>query len=294
MPLPTIAGVPYVHTVRYLKGFEPDGVPFYQAEFTIDDYGDSDTFANTLVGVGQVESHRYPYATNFIATPPVAIEGLGKPIPNADGKPQYDGGARITVTYRPAFRFGVTDAAAPPGAGNEQIFDPTAQPVLWMTEEVSFDSEIGTVPDASFLWEDDSSVAKVPLKYEISLTTMILTLHRVRAIPMGLIRSCRGKVNGPGPEITSTSLILPDNPSGVFLGASRGTVLFKGPKTTRNFGTDGDVERRLQLTFVEREQPWGKYLKNSKFQWVYLKDSDGNRQFQEADFRPLLYYAMLV
>ncbi len=294
MALPTVASIPFIHTIRYLKGFEGDGTPFYQAEFVIDDYDDADTFANTLVGVGHTEPHRYPFASNFIATPPIAIEGLGRPVLNDEGKPQYDGGARITVTYRPAYRFGVIDQSASPGAGGEQIFDPTVQPVLWMTEECSFDTEIGTIPDASFLWESDSTVAKIPLKYQVSIITMVLTLHRCRTIPMALIRSCQDKVNGPGPAITSTSLILPANPTGVFLGAPRGRVLFKGPRTTRNFGSDGDVERRLQLTFQERAHPWGQYIRNTKFEWDYLKDSLGNRQFEEADFRELLYYAMLT
>jgi hypothetical protein len=294
--MPTINGIEYVHLVEnFVKGIDDRG-PWYRCQYYIDNYSDSDTFANALVGIGTAtQPHRHQLSQNVVATNPVVI-GQGTPILNADGLPSdYTEGAVVEVIYRASTLQGILTQATDDPNNYEQIFDPSGQPVLYCTQEIDYGVEIVTIPNNSYIWSTGLTRANVPVKVEVAITTLTLTFHRIRLIPTGLIRSCRGKVNGPGPQITSPSLILPANTSGIFLGAPRGQVLFQGARTSREVASNGQVSRKLSMVFVERDHPWGTFLRPDSLEtWDYLEDNSGKRMYKEQDFRGLLYFAQLV
>lgn len=294
MAVPTVNGIEYIHLIEdYQKGIDDRG-PWYKCRFYITNYSDSDNFGNALLGIGVTTlPNRYVLSQNVFAQA-VTIEGLGNPVLNADGLPtSYDGGALVDVIYRSSAFQGTLYADSDPN-NYEQIFDPNVSPVLYCTQEVDFGVEMHTIPNHNYKWESDNTSAGIPVKIEISLTTLSMTFHRIRLIPTGQIRSCRGKINGPGPQITSTNLILPAS-DGTFLGAARGHVLFQGARSVREVASNGEVSRKLNMVFVERSQPWGKFLRNdSANTWDYLKDSSNNHLYEEVDMRPLLYFAQLT
>ncbi len=277
----TLGGVTYVHTVQYFsKGIDAQG-PYYDVEYLIDDWGQSDAFTNALIGVGRTEPHRHPLSPN-LACSEAAPTGLGRPVLNPDGTPDYAGGALVRARYRPPAAFGgggLFVSGDDPG-GLHQI-DP-ANPILWCTQELDYEVETITHPTHSYKFDSDNLKLTTPLQVDIGITVLSLTFHRVAYLPMTLARTLRGRINAT-----------------TFLGAAAETVLFRGAKTQRDWNTDGTVTQRVNMTFVEREVSWNKFLRPDKLpytaagalnaaSWDYVVDPSGNRRLGTADLQPLL------
>jgi hypothetical protein len=295
--MPTLAGIEYaVSTDSFRKGIDNNG-PYYNVDLIIEDWADSDDFGNALMGLGNnTIPHENPLSPRSYASG-VAIEGFGEPVLNTNGLPEYDEGAIVHVTYRPSAYAGLFRVTDDPENVNQ--IDP-GTPLTFAVQDLDFDSERITIPGENhkLKWLGSGKKADVPLSVEIGLTTMVLNFTRARFLPIAFIRECRGKVNGPGPAITTPQLILPANTGGTFLGAVRGTVLFKGAKTKMEAATNGSVQKSIQMIFVEREQPWGRYITGESLdedlRWDFLVDGSGNKQFIECDMRQLIYYSSWV
>jgi hypothetical protein len=80
--------------------------------------------------------------------------------------------------------------------------------------------------------------------------------------------------------------------STTFLGCSRGTVQFAGPKTIREHMDDGTVVQKLTYNFKWREKDWNYFLRRDG-KWdevIYNGDSSVNT-FEYADLNGLLFQA---
>jgi hypothetical protein len=274
--MPTLAGISYVHSLKYfVKGIDEQG-PYYDVEYHIDSWDDGDAFANALRGLGTDAPHRHPLSSNLICTSAV-VSGRGRVALNTDGLPSYSDGAAIRATYRSggtAFSGSITAIEFDDPFNVHQIDSST--PLIWCTQELDFEVETLSVPNTSYTWDSDSASANIPVQLDVHVTTMVLTFHRRSSLPMSTVRSLRGRIN-----------------NATFLGATTGTVLFVGGKTSREASSDGTITQRVQLIFKERDQHWNKFLRPGKMptdaaSWDYLEDSSGNRRFTLADLSPLV------
>lgn len=256
------------------KGIDDQG-PYYDVIYLIDNWADSDLVINALKGIttsvgGKITRglpHQHPLSPNLYCQT-ARGEGVGGPVLNNNGLPNYDGGAKIRATYRASVLEGVLQAADDP-FGFQQI-DPTT-PLLWCTQELDFDTETVVIPNHSFTWASDGKLASVPYKATIGITIMRLTFHRVPAMPMGIFRQYRGKVN-----------------NAPFLGGDTGKVLFKGGSTVRDYNTDGTVVQKVTLNLFERDQPWYNSLRPDKLVWDALIDGTGSKSYTVTNLQPLL------
>lgn len=249
--MPTTLPVPYSHTIDgFIKGVDDSG-PFYKVTYLIDDWSMSDQFCNVVMGFGSSTGsgggitvtksapHQHPLSPNLFARSAVVVQGLGKPIFNSNGYPDYDGGALIEVEYRsPPFDFG--------GSGtnflNNQI--DSATPLSWCTQEIDFTSTTFTLPNSRFRYTGgpgSGTFTDVYVKFEVPTTLMTLTFHQLPYMPVAGIRNLQGRVN-----------------NATFLGCPAECVLFKGGKTSREPNPDGTIVQTVTLTFEARDasQPW--------------------------------------
>ena len=268
---------PYVHTVRYFsKGMDAAGA-YYKVEYLIDAYANSDAMVNALLGqrtatglvITSFSPHQHPLSPNLYCKSADVIDGLGGPALNSLGYPGYNGGALIRCEYRPL----MFDVVSQP----QNSFDQSGtEPVLWATQELDFGSETYTINRATYTYTSgpagvSGKPSQVPVKIRIPLTTMILTYERTPYLIMTLVRSLRFRVN------TST-----------FLGAAAGLVLFEGPRTNRQFNSDGSACQETQLIFQERDAnyPWNSLPNTIDMSWNPVADGT-NGMFQTADLTPL-------
>lgn len=277
-----LGAIEFLHTVDYFtKGVDQSG-PFYRVQYHIESYDDINIFIGTLTGeavqsggidgsTARVVPHRHPLAPLLSCVSATLVEPLGEPILNANGYPDYDGGALIQAEYRASnLEFG-------PAADVLNGFDPDT-PILWATQELDFGSETYTIDRGEFTYASgplSGSTTGVAAKISIPITTMILTFHRLPYMPMGRVRSKIGKVN-----------------DAVFLGAEAGCVLFKGAKTTREFNTDGSIVQKVQLIFEERTalHKWNWLPSRKKFTWYEVKDSDNERMYKTTSLTTLVQF----
>lgn len=280
--MPTLAGIDYTHLIDgFSKGID-DKSPWIRVVYSISSYDDSDDFCNALMGFGTSTGpisgitvtrgvpHAYALSTNLYCHSATVIDGLGNPVLNADGFPQWDGGALIQAEYRPA----PMDFSG--GNLNNQI-DPLT-PVNWCTQEIDFSTETLTIPNSQMKYTagpNSGSVIKgVYVKFQIPITVMTFTFHKLPYMPMTAVRALRGRVN-----------------NATFLGSPPETVLFKGAKTTREWNTDGSVVQRVVLIFEERDAqfPWNS-LPSDDSPTFYPVASAGTKLYPTANLSPLLQF----
>jgi hypothetical protein len=268
----TTLPVTYSHLIEgFTKGVDRGG-PFYRVIYRIADWGQSDAFVNALMGVTSVSGaasknnivrnypHQHPLSPNLSCESAHVIQGLGNPILNANGYPDYDGGALIEAEYRiPPYDYQNPDR-------NQQI-DP-GTPLVYCSQSISFGTEIYTVPGSG---AGDLSAAKI----QIPITVMSLTWHEIPYLPMTVVRDLIGKVN-----------------SATFLGAAPGCVLFKGAETQRKQNADGTIVQEVSMTFNERRvgYEWNKLpTKTNPFTFSTATDGNGNAPFLTGDLNLLLF-----
>jgi hypothetical protein len=298
MPSPSatpnvLAGITYVHSLRYFeKGIDGQG-PFYDVEYQIDDWADSDAFINALMGVSAYSGggsfytgpHRHPLSSNLICTSARCV-GRGMEVLDSEhGYPSYVDGAIIRAQYRSPVvgsngGGGIINAFDDPGFRHQ--IEPT-QPILWCTQELDFGIETLTLNAHDWIYETSTLPIPTPMQIDQPITTMILTYHQLPYLPVTKIRAARGKIN-----------------SEPFLGCPVGTVLFQGARTTREWSTSGRVTQKVQLTFVEREENWNKVIESNlsaaaggKLVYAFAKaksaPSGQGRRFQTYDLRLLTH-----
>jgi hypothetical protein len=280
--MPTLSGIDYTHLIDgFSKGIDEKS-PWIRAVYQIDSYDDSDDFCNALMGFGTSTGpisgitvtkgvpHAYPLSTNLFCHSATVVDGLGKPVLNADGLPDWDGGALIQAEYRPA----------PMDFAGENLYhqiDP-ATPVAWCTQELDFSTTTFTLTDSQMKYTSGPNTGKVVkgvyVKFEVPITIMTFTFHKLPYMPMIAVRALRGRVN-----------------SGPFLGSPAETVLFKGAKTTREWNADGSVVQRVVLTFEERDArfPWNS-LPSDDDPTFYPVSSAGTKLYPTADLSPLVQF----
>lgn len=263
----------YVHTVRYFsKGIDQQG-PYYDVEYQIDDWTLGDAFANSLLGLGRTNPHRHPLSINLACVSAV-VEGRGRPSLSPSGLPAYLDGAFVRATYRAPLILGLPTASDDPGWVN-QIDAST--PILWCTQEMDYEIETITHPNTTnYKFESDSLKLAIPFQLDMHVTILNLTFHRLPYLPMGVVRTLRGRIN-----------------RGTFLGAADECVLFRGARTQRDYNTDGSINQRVQMTFVERDVSWNKFLRPDKIDWDYVTDGtttagSPTRRYTKADLSPLV------
>jgi hypothetical protein len=272
------------HTIEYFsKGI--DSAPYMHVQYYIQNYSDVDRFINALRGavsmtgpitggtVTRNAPHQHPLSPNLSCVNASLVQGLGNPIINANGYPDFDGGALIAAEYRP-----LTWDAVTPDRNNS--IDPTTS-ILYCTQEINFSTETMTIGNNTFKFSSGTAsglTTGVPAKFSIPITNLVLTIHQLPYMPMQAVRSLRGKVN-----------------STVFLGSPAGTVLFRGARSTRRFNTDGTVVQEIQLILDERNplHPWNSLPSRVTLVWAPVTDdgtSGGTKMFEVADLTPLLQF----
>lgn len=282
MPANILNGIEYVHaTNTFTKGIDAQG-PYYDVEYLIASWSDSDSFANALIGIGQASPHRHPLSTNLLCVE-AAVVGHGGITTGSAGNPDYAAGARIRARYRSAAVLmggGFVDLSYDDPTLDHQI-DPST-PLVWCTQELDYEIETITVGNSSYLFLSDSMPITEPVQVDIPITLLTLTFHRLSYLPATAIRSLRGHVN-----------------RSTFLGAPAGTVLFRGGKTARDWNTDGTTTQRVSLLFAERPIDWNKFLRPdalpydadgtlNETAWDFVVDSLGNLRYPEGDLSDLV------
>lgn len=275
--------IAYAHCIDYFsKGIDEQG-PFYDVQYYIEDWNQSDAFINALRGLvsltggagGQLtrtSPHQHPLSPNLFCMSARA-KGNGLQGLNINGYPSYQNGAIIDAKYRPMTPYGFILTP------NEQLqqIDP-ATPLLWCTQELDFASEAYVIPSSQVTYQAGSFSGQpvgIPFKLNVPLTYMNLTFHLVPYMPATVVRAKQGLVN------IST-----------FLGAAAGTVLFKGAKVVRDENTDGSIAQKLMMTFVERtgnNQLWNN-LPDPGLNWVNVAGPGGVNLYTESDLSALLAF----
>lgn len=270
------------HTCEYFTKGVDQGGPYMRVQYYIHNYSDADNFINALVGAGNLTGpitggkvtrnspHQHPLSPNLFCVSASLVTGLGNPVLNTTGYPDYDGGALIAAEYRAL-------SWDPIEVNRNNSIDPTTS-ILYCTQELDFSSETYTVGNHTFKYSSGvlSGInTSSPAKFTIPVTELVLTFHQFPYLPMIAVRNLRGRVN------TST-----------FLGAAAGCVLFRGGKTTREFNTDGTVVQKVQMMFAERDalHKWNWLPSPYSLTWYPVADLDGTTMFPTADLSPLLNF----
>jgi len=261
---------------RIFKGIDQNG-PYYKVSYYIANWANSDLVANELRGYTsrtgtttlRTGPHQLPLSPNLCCVN-VEIEGLGNPILNAQGYPNYDNGFLAHCEYRPIpFLPYATDP------NNQNQIDPTNPPLLWCTQELDYETEEYVHERNQYTWITTDSLngkpSGIPVRVSLGVTTMTITFHQLPYLPMGLVRSLRNKVN-----------------SVTLLGCAPGTLWFRGSRTTRDKNTDGTICQRVTMVFKERDVDWRMFLRKDKIAWAKVQDGSGNLVLSSADLTPLL------
>lgn len=269
----------YAHAWDTIKKGIDDKGPYYQISYWFDDYSQSDTVLNQLMGytarVGdltqRIPPHQFPLSPNLYCTD-ATCDPCGVPILNSAGQISVTGGFFVHATYRGSSMI-IQQSQQDPG--NDHQIDPTT-PIVWATQELDFETETVYFEDHQFVWwatGDNTNNTKtgIPLKVTIGITTLVITFHKLPYLPMSLVRSKRGRVN-----------------STTFLGAPAETVLFLGARTIREYSTDGSIVQKVSLTFKERDNSWNKFPHKQTIAWHYIQDSGGTRAYLTTDLNPLI------
>lgn len=276
----TTLPVSYSHTIEgFSKGIDQNSGPFYRVQYKIDNWADADDFVNAIMGFGTATGtpptvargtpHQYPQSPNLFASSAVVVSGLGNPILNVDGYPNYDGGALIEVEYRP----GNTDyGPVNYNITNNQI-DP-ATPVTWATQEIDFATETYTL-GKKLTYDVGGAETTVYATIQIPITILVFTFHKLPYMPMTAVRNLRGRVN-----------------STTFLGSAAGLVLFKGGRTSREFNSDGTIAQKVVLTFEERDaaHPWNSLPSENDPTFKPVSGAAGVKMYRLADLTPLVQF----
>lgn len=279
----TTLPVSYSHTVEgFTKGIDQNSGPFYRVQYKIDNWSDADAFVNAIMGFGTATGtpptvtrgtpHQYPQSPNLWARSAVVVAGLGNPVLNVDGHPDFEGGALIEVEYRP----GNTDyGPVNYNITNNQI-DP-ATPVTWATQEIDFATETYTLGKKLTYDSGPNSGAQTSVyaTFQIPITIMVFTFHKLPYLPMTAVRNLRGRVN-----------------STTFLGSAAGLVLFKGGRSSREFNSDGTIAQRVVLTFEERDAsaPWNSLPSENDPTFYPVSGAGGVKMYKLADLTPLVQF----
>jgi hypothetical protein len=278
--MPTLNGISFkILDEGFSKGVDQGG-PFYRCLFMIEDWDSSDAFCNSLMGFGTSTGpitgitvtrgvpYAFPTSPNLFCVSATVVQGLGKLTTNAESLPGYDAGALIAVEFRP-----------PPwnfsGADNpNHNFDP-ATPIAWASQELSFSSQSFTLPNSKLKFTATNDPTDVYVKFEIPITIMTLTYHKLPYLPMGVVSNLSGRVN-----------------SGTFLGKPAETVLFKGCTSSREFNTDGTVVQRITLTFESRhaDHPWNSLPSGDDPTFRPVSGLGGVKMYKTADLSPLVQF----
>lgn len=281
----TALSIAYSHTIdAYTKGIDQNG-PYIRVNYKISNWSDTDQFCRELMGIGILTGpiaggtitrnnpHQHPLGGGIVCISANVIEGLGNPVLNSFGYPDYDGGAIIQAEYRtPPF-----DIQGSQNAINNQFDQSLTAPLLYCTQELDFTTETYS-HKAKMTYQSgpaSGSPIDIPAKYTIPITHLSLTFHKLPYMPMTAVRLLRGRVN-----------------SATFLGATTGTVLFNGAKTTREYNSDGTIVQKLTLLFSERDalHPWNSLPSQTTATWYPVAASDGSKLFPTADLNPLLAF----
>lgn len=272
------------HTVEYFtKGIDENG-PYYKVQYLIDDFANSDTFINFLLGyttmtgtatAGSIirrSPHRHPLSPNLYCHNAGLKQGLGDIKANTNGFPSFAGGALIEAEYRPWVPQGAYEMT--PEELRNQIDETT--PLLWCTQELDFQVETLVIPKSPLKWAAGPNSGKLtgqPFKKDIGITLLSLTFHKIPYMPATVIRSLRGKIN-----------------IAQFLGSPADQVLFLGGRVIRDTDSSGITVQKVQLTFKEREAGWNKMFDPTDMQWHTVAGPAGVNPYTEGDFSPLLVF----
>ncbi len=264
----------FTHMVGdFTKGIDGGG-PYYECTFLFDDWGDSDTVPNQMLGVTRysgtpgsgvttrVLPMTHPLSPNLYCRSAV-VSGIGRPFINANGYPAYWAGFTVKAEFRAAQQ-GQADT------GLQQIV-PTS-PVIWCTQELDWESQWITIPNTSLKFGSDGKKTGFKLEKEVTVTTMRLTFHRLPYMPVPQFRALRGRTN-----------------NGNFLGATTvDTVKFMGGTTVREASTDGSIVQTCTLTFKERDIPWGSGIRPDTLAIDTILTPSGGPTSVQADLSPLI------
>jgi hypothetical protein len=273
------------HTIEYFSKGIDQRSPYMHVQYFIQNYSDVDDFINALMGAGSISGptssnniirnspHQHPLSTNLFCVSASLAQGLGNPVLGANGYPDYDGGALIQAEYRPL----PWDAITP---DRNNSIDPSTS-IVFCTQSIDFTTESFTIADHTFKYSAGVAVGTntgVPAKFSIPVTELVLTYHQVPYMPMTIVRNLRGKVN-----------------NATFLGATAGTVLFRGAKTERTWNTDGTVTQNVQMMFSERSSlhPWNSLPSKTSLTWQSVTEdgtSGGTKMYETADLSPLVQF----
>lgn len=280
-------GIPTANTIEYFeKGIDEQG-PYYLVQYYINNWQDSDTFINALLGyttntgsgtggVIKRSPHQYPLSTNLLCRRARAIApGCAKL--GSSGLPDFYGGALIQAEYRaPQWQ------AYP---NQQELIDPLT-PLPFCTQEIEHTTETYTFPSAKMVYGTlsgntftaGSTTTDQPFRIRVPVTNLTLTFHLSPNlyVATNTIRQIRGCVN-----------------SQTFLGAAAQCVLFRGCRTVRNYDSAGNVVQEIQLTFSERDpsQIWNSLPKVdgvNNITWAPV-GSGSTMPYPAADFNQYIY-----
>lgn len=290
-------GIPTANTIEYFeKGIDEQG-PYYLVQYYINNWQDSDTFINALLGYSTAGSsiygsgaagvikrspHQYPLSTNLLCRRARAIApGCAKL--GSSGLPDFYGGALIQAEYR------APQWQAYPNV-QEQI-DPLT-PIPFCTQELEHTTETYTLPKKQMVFASSQTNQDIisgatfspsttsteqDFRIRVPVTNLTLTFHLSPNlyVATGTIRSIRGCVN-----------------STTFLGAQPQCVLFRGCRTVRNYDSAGNVVQEIQLIFSERDpsQIWNSLPDISSMTWKPVGMAGSTvLPYPKADFNQFVF-----
>lgn len=217
--------------------------------------------------------YRYPvtfdgaaiYATN------TTVRGTGDIVSSPTAEIVEWTHAIVTVSYAPLdYAVNFNDD---PDFLNSLSDDPVENESLqFATQELDFSGEWINIPSASVSFSDLTKI-DTPMSRRITVIRMHITWHRYPLMPMNKIAEYADSVN-----------------DATFLGRERGTVMFEGPKTTRELETDGTITQKVAMTFKWRKTDWNKFLRPDDGTWdEVIYDGDGTKfTYDYKNFRNLL------
>lgn len=292
-----INGITYVHSIKYFSKGIDQGGPFYNVEYQIEDWNDSDAFCNALKGVGGTlvgthtsftEPHRHHLSPNLIC---VAAEAFGRGRPTVDnsptgpGLPAYSDGAIIRARYEAAVNAGNSGGGGIMSPADDPGFlhqvDPE-QPVLWCTQQMRAWVEVLTMDNHKYKFQSTGKTFPSPVQFRFPHATYDLTFHQIPYLPKKLLRAALGRIH-----------YVVGSPTTRFLDEEPETILFDSYDTLREANSAGSVVQKVHLVFQARSYSWNKALRPDRMPgdtdaYDYIVSDLGGYPFGFYDMRRLV------
>jgi hypothetical protein len=258
----------------YKKGIDIQRGPYVECSFLAPLWSDTNAVINALMGSTTASS----------SGPSIHIPGFPCPTsPNLTcmdayvvGEAEFDAQDGGHPTYnlakiRATFGIRSWEQLANDDPQGAQSFPSTTGPTTYAIHSMDFGTESVKIPGSAYKFFDGGLPFDTPGVIHIGTATLNIEMKKVPYLPTITILKLIGNCNND-----------------LFMGAPKGTLLFLGARTSKEFESDGTRVQNVSYSFKYRAQPWNFFIRPDTGKWDFIIASDGSHPYPLKDLTPLI------